>query len=160
LDELIQANWESEKEQYAFAWSAPDVASLMNYGCAGGLDLSAKPKGKPVDEVDYYIMNWRRCIQCAEKHCGYRMNRYGECTNKKNSCGRYSCECDKQLAKDLKGATYSKEYSNGAPGCVAGTGGGNQPSSPKCCKVGQTFFAYNVNHSSCCDGAIRPIGTC
>merc|ERR1712050_507764 len=160
LDNFIEMyKSDPDNEEWAGAMS---VDSLVGYGCVGGLDMNAKARGKPVDELDRAIFAWRRCNRCANKEtkqgqCGYKVNRNNECTNTVDSCGRYSCECDIALFGALKTIKYNDANANGSAVCEPALSGGD----PACCKKGQLFRHYNRNSQSCCsDGTLADLGTC
>ena len=49
-----------------------------------GLNLGAKPVGKPVDAVDSACLRWKRCMNCAQSSIGqvcggYRITRQNTC---------------------------------------------------------------------------------
>merc|ERR1712050_3604 len=129
---------------------------MGGYGCSGGLDMNAKPLGRPVDDIDLAIFRWRKCNKCAGEQCAYKTNRYNECTNKAGSCGRHSCECDTELFRQLKTAVYVPAHANGNANCQAPKPGSGAAA---CCKKGQLFQHYNMNTQECCDNReIAPLG--
>lgn len=90
---------------------------FLNYGCyCIGDNIS---KGIPVDAIDSSCRDNFRCYQCIKKdfeNCDPLNTQYRfslvkqngnsdnliECTNLPGTCSRAVCECDKQLASDLR----------------------------------------------------------
>merc|ERR1712113_205653 len=125
----------------------PVFSKYCFYGCwcmpAGGADIT-KTWGQPVDEIDSKCRDRQMCYKCAKMDYGSTcketngysfkgyINKSGDrairCTNKRDTCSRALCECDKKLAEDLSKLedtatmAYSSKYGtfNFKNECVAG----------------------------------------
>jgi len=162
---------------------------LEEYGCAcRGLNLGAKPVGKPVDAVDSACLRWKRCMNCAQSSIGqvcggYRITRQNTCANAVGTCKRAACECDMALYGELVTLQYNSEFMNYQTGkCEKGTansgssgsaaGGSSEKSSPPgaqggskgaCCENSATthFTFYNSQTHDCCsNGDVVTAGNC
>ena len=54
--------------------------------CERGLNLGAKPVGKPVDAVDSACLRWKRCMNCAQSSIGQVCGGYR--ITRQNTCGK------------------------------------------------------------------------
>ena len=97
-----------------------DPRKYWAYGChCFALDdrpMSGMGKGKPVDELDALCKRYKDCQKCARRRYGedcvgettkYNWERLTsqeqiKCTDKRDSCQRATCECDRLFALEIE----------------------------------------------------------
>jgi hypothetical protein len=98
-----------------------DNKMITDYGCncpeLGDRPLSDPGRGAPVDDLDKVCQKFKQCTKCAKEEfgeeCISEMIRYqfakstADCKDKKGSCERALCECDRMFAFDLAGVDKS-----------------------------------------------------
>ncbi|CAG5077297.1 Oidioi.mRNA.OKI2018_I69.PAR.g8676.t1.cds [Oikopleura dioica] len=151
-------------------------AFLNNYGCQGrGLfEPFSINKGKPVDEVDIYLNQWKKCARCSidvynntvpvDEAWIYPVPENNVCADD-NLFEKAICECDKALATALSGLTPDPTYSNYDSVIHCGetfTGIRGRHPDPKCCQNEHGYFQmYSIPSEHCCENnKLKPTGTC
>lgn len=184
-----------------------DERQHWGYGChtmfLGDRPMSERGAGVPKDAFDKTGKEYKDCLKCAHDEFGetcipefmkYELQIVNgvepKCPNKKNTCERALCECDKAYAQSAAQVLldpsfeWSEEYhifsskygdkvkSNGEMDidaikeemCPPGQSTGEVE--PKCCsnaRMTKPFRMYNANKQICCSytGDVIPIGgTC
>lgn len=158
-----------------------DNKMITDYGCncpeLGDRPLSDPGRGAPVDDLDKVCQKFKQCTKCAKEEfgeeCISEMIRYqfakstADCKDKKGSCERALCECDRMFAFDLAGVDKSTVQANKFgffsdfdrnQDCVHTPSSGG--SDRQCCWSGEgPFKNYNSNAKQCCDnGRTVPFG--
>jgi len=160
-----------------------DKRVITKYGCncphLGDRPLSDPGKGAPVDELDRVCLTFKQCTKCAKQQfgedCISEFNRYAfsetvkknkvtvTCEDRKGSCNRALCECDRMFAETLsmldkkipKTAVYGFESDFNADKECRWEGNAVPL---QCCWNGESpFHLYNPDFRQCCDdGTTKP----
>jgi len=161
-----------------FLQETPSFDKFYRYGCwcfVKGVESVLGGHGEPVDEIDRVCQRFHKCISCVNlDHVDcpdwapytFKTNKSrasGEknivCKNKRGTCRRHHCECDRKMAMDLVAleSQHSPYFShaNGAfdteKFCAAKTKNDKSTSKAKTEQAKMEFSSgVSRNEESCC----------
>jgi len=168
-------------------YTPEDLTRIYGYGCyclnLGDRPLTGNLSGvQPVDETDALCHKWNKCNRCArhdhDETCTPEQRKYKfrvlgegdqkrvECTDRKNSCERDLCECDKWSVDNLKkviNTTNPKYLAH--KGFIAENECENIRAVPradrgeiKCCGEYPHRAPYNTSNKQCCNNKLTFLG--
>lgn len=182
-----QRRYQDFRRMFLDFYSREDLTRIYGYGCyclnLGDRPLTGNLSGVvPVDETDALCHKWTKCNRCAQhdhdEFCtpetvkykfdviGKGGDREVQCTDRKNSCARSLCECDKWSVENLKNViqTTNPKYL-AHRGFVAEEECQNIRKDQRtdrgkieCCGEYPNRTPYNTSNKQCCNNKLTFLG--